>query len=554
MDRTWAQDVLRCHLCETPGPPMYCDICHIHLCKACVGEHLSDESKDHRVVSFKKWKFAPECLKHSKKICELYCEHCNISICLECVSTGEHLGHKQVELLKSLEAKKEVLQNDLQELENLFFPKYQEIESNFPVLKADLKENSKKLRTSIDKHGDILHREIDTAINKLKSDVDEMESKHLVAINKQEKEIKHSLSEITQIIAYVKKLLNSNDVSLVYAYNSRNAEFKRLPPKLTVSLPRFTPQKINKEQIYQQIGSLSALSIKTEEHVYTMDSPGAESSPPDRPLTDVPQIITDINTEYGESNRFSSVSCLSDDEVWTCGEDNMMRLYNIHGKLVRSIKTKSRYKPGHMAVTQSGELVYTDPNDRTVNIVKNTQIQTVIRLRGWKPGFVCITFSGDILVVMINDKKRTKVVRYSGFTEKQTIQYNDKGQPLYSSDPYSTYITENKNLDICVADSRAGAVVVVNQYGKLRFIYTGPPSTTKVPFHPVGITTDSQGRILTAESNNNRIHILDRDGQFLRYIDNCHLQYPWGLCVDTRDNLFVPEKITGKVKKIQYCM
>eukprot|EP00105_Crassostrea_gigas_P003413 XP_011416250.2 PREDICTED: tripartite motif-containing protein 40 [Crassostrea gigas] len=205
--RTWAQDVLRCHLCETPSPPMYCDICHIHLCKACVGEHLSDESKDHRVVPFKKRGFAPECLKHSPKLCELYCEHCNIHICLECVSSGEHLGHKQVELLKSLEAKKEMLQTDLQELETSIFSKYQEIAINIPVQKAELYKNSKKLTAAIEKHGNILHREIDAAINKQKSDVDEMESKHLDAIKKQENEIKHTLSEITQRIVDLEKLL-----------------------------------------------------------------------------------------------------------------------------------------------------------------------------------------------------------------------------------------------------------------------------------------------------------------------------------------------------------
>lgn len=531
------QDVLRCDLCEIPAPSMHCDICHIHLCKVCVGEHLSDESKEHKVVAFKKRGFAIPCPKHSTKICVLHCQPCDYSVCTTCASSEEHRGHEFCEIFENIVTKKEAINRDLDELETVVYPTYNEIALSIFNQKGDMKIHSQNLKTAFNKYGEEMHKEIDDIVSILKTDQDEMDTKHLAVLNKQEEEVARTIYEIRQGIAHLKELQISKNASLVSTYKSRNAEFRSLPAKLTVSLSSFTPQ-VDKQLFHQQFCCLPASSIKIDEYGYKMKSHPSNLS-----------FITELNTEYTRSNPLRRILCLNDENIWTCGHDEILRLYNLKGELVKSIETISGKDPRDIAVTNDGNLFYTDYSNKTVNIVKKKQIEVVIKLRDWKPRSLCFTSSGDLLVIMdSDDEKQTRVVRYFDFKEKQRIQYNHNGQRLFSSS-FIKYISENRNLDICVSDYGSSSVVVVNHAGKLRFTYKGLQAM-KI-FNPRGITTDSQSRILVADRVNNCIHMIDKNGHFLHLITNFDLDTPCGLCVDSKDNIFVAENGSGKVKKIK---
>ncbi|XP_062593927.1 E3 ubiquitin-protein ligase TRIM36-like, partial [Saccostrea cucullata] len=415
-DPTNALDLIRCDLCETAVAQMHCDTCLVNLCKACVGKHTKyDKSKDHKFVKFQFWKSTPlypGCESHSKQQCTMYCNLCDIPVCTKCLASDQHLGHKLSEILQVVGEKKSKIIKDQIEFKETIYPTYQNIAS--------------------DKHPD---------------------------------EINKNLSEIKDEIDSAEMALDTHDMSKLFAVKSNLDRYKKLPQKVVPSNLKFLPGKIQRKELSNLFGTLLSSSLTSDKHGYSMKttqkSSEAGSPSPVKQLLNEPETVTTIDTGYSE---LYSVACLSDEGIWTSGDDNTMKLFSIdQGSLLKSITTKSGDWPEDIAVTKSGNLVYSDISDETVNIAKNEKIEEVIKLQNWGPDGVCSTSSGDLLVIMISDDNKL-------------------------------------NLNICVSDSRAKSVVVVNQAGKLRFGYTGhTPAPKNKPFYPLGITTDSQCHILTAD-------------------------------------------------------
>ena len=82
----------------------------------------------------------------------------------------------------------------MQEIEKFIYPKYRKAVSNIPVQKANARKHTKKLTTASKKKGESLHKEIYIIIQKMRSEIDIIESKHLAVIDKQEKAIKHTIT------------------------------------------------------------------------------------------------------------------------------------------------------------------------------------------------------------------------------------------------------------------------------------------------------------------------------------------------------------------------
>ena len=159
---------MRCYHCETPIPPKHCDICHIHLCEACVEKHISDQSKEHYIVSFKMRGITHKCPIHSRKDCTQRCKRCKIPICSLCGS-GEHRPHQKEDIFKVMTNINKRIEKDLKDLKNSMFPKYQEALTNISVQKADVRKHYQNLKSALNEQGESLHTEINAIIQGMKT-------------------------------------------------------------------------------------------------------------------------------------------------------------------------------------------------------------------------------------------------------------------------------------------------------------------------------------------------------------------------------------------------
>lgn len=129
----------------------------------------------------------------------------------------------------------------------------------------------------------------------MKANVDDLNSKYMAYLKKREDEITGILSEIQQNISDMKKLLDSYDVCQVCAYKSKNAVFRKSPPKLTLCLPKFIPHEIDKAEINLQLGVLLKLKVITKEYDPIFTSKEVVPNLPKRPLMFNPIVMTDIH-------------------------------------------------------------------------------------------------------------------------------------------------------------------------------------------------------------------------------------------------------------------
>lgn len=169
-----ANNPIKCDLCNATDPQLNCEECQCNVCIACVGKHLSDLSIDHRVVPYQMQGTIPKYLKcqsHPTERCELHCQRCDKPVCNTCLLSNSHNGHFLTELMEVIRSKKEVIEKDFEEIQQITYPKYEEILVQLKTDQLNVDSYFEDLTKTVTKQGEEWHIEVDKLVSKLHNDI-----------------------------------------------------------------------------------------------------------------------------------------------------------------------------------------------------------------------------------------------------------------------------------------------------------------------------------------------------------------------------------------------
>ncbi|XP_061186342.1 uncharacterized protein LOC133194395 [Saccostrea echinata] len=399
-----AQEVITCDLCDTPTQ-QFCNNCQVSLC---VSKHVDKhQALAHDIVPFKNRKtehIFPECEFHPDHRCEGHCQQCDVTVCMKCVITS-HNGHIVGDIPKNFNDKKKDIQRENHEIESNIIPRYMKKNENIEKDKELVMKKFDEVEKEIERHRKSWHQEVDSIFNKLRSLLKSMRDDHLTVLKSHQTKLKNLIPDMMKTVQENKEILKSNKVAKVTNFTSKLMGYRNIGLDIYLSVPALQTNTVQGRELSIELGEYKAtltqtsLSNQTEEVSYIST----------RELLDKARVITTFPTSAKPLYR---LACLGSDKAWVSGENNTVNCLDINGSVQETVSCETH--PEDIFVTKNGELIYSDYENKKVNIVKHGKTEVLITTqKDWNPAGLSSTRSGDILVSLYNGDQN-KIVRYQG--------------------------------------------------------------------------------------------------------------------------------------------
>nr|XP_022326082.1 uncharacterized protein LOC111126017 [Crassostrea virginica]XP_022326083.1 uncharacterized protein LOC111126017 [Crassostrea virginica] len=538
------QEVIECGLCQNPVS-FFCRRCGVNLCDSCLPEHMRVKSKfGHDVVDYASKDDDDVCLcdSHPENKCSAYCKGCDVPICILCVSI-KHRSHEISELHDKVEELLKEITGENDRLQSLWHKMKTLLDHTTKQL-SSLSSIYQKKKDEVTARGKDWHKLIDKHVKKLHQELDEVKKENEVVLQKLKTELEEITGNIEEMDRKTTQLQKSENVMEMQKFIPVIREQKTMKEFTQYTFPAFCECKIDENNLQTYFGYIEKMQERKISLLETKSIPDPDSG---RKVLEVPSVSSVIDTRFPGSekkNRLYDMAVTDDQKVWMGGYSRELKLFDIQGHLNRTVTITTQ---GMYICMYNKQVVYSDHSDNTVKKISDDDtVVTMFTTGDWKPDGITGSASGNLLVCLRKDDQ-SKVARYSSTgTVLQEIQYDFQCQPLYQC---AFYIAENVNGDIIVTDYKKRIAIVVDRLGIFRYTYSGRNNDLDA----FSVATDSVGHVYVTDYKGDKIHMLDRDGRFLRYISpEGGIKRPRPVCMIGDGEMIVGENETGLAKRIKF--
>lgn len=261
----------------------------------------------------------------------------------------------------------------------------------------------------------IWQQEVNKIFNTLGSLISSKKNMSINDLTNQQTNIATLTSDIIEPVEHNKQIMQTKNASTITDYKSKFQEFRNIPKDVAVEIPFLKTDIVTENKLSIEMENVKAILTETSLSHRSDDNPNLQTSE----LPDEEKMITIIPTENDSLIR---IACTELNEAWVCGEKRTITRIGLEGGVKETVTTKSLYWPDDIAVTNRGELIYSDSDGKTVNIVRSGRAETLITAPlGWKPHRLCCTKSGGILVSM-SSGRHNRIIRYEENQISQIIE------------------------------------------------------------------------------------------------------------------------------------
>ncbi|CAH1787729.1 unnamed protein product [Owenia fusiformis] len=540
-----------------------CIECAEYLCNTCDKSHgrtrllkshqrvklTGDIEKDSKIAIDGLVQRNIDCTEHNDQPLKFYCKTDKTIVCRDCCIT-DHSGHSCVKIenvakeeLRNVSAliglaiqRKDLLEKQLKNSENLTDIQGKKLQKLLSSIKSDRKAKITELERYFDKLESGAKEVHNNTVKQMKSQRSDIELQrgvtestllHLTSLQKHghpveivtsSADIKQKLQDWSSMPLSVdlKPHLNSLDIG---TYKPGHLDVSKLGQILT-----FTDKASDKTSA-TSFQSKKSLKL-CRPNVYRSEHLVAEQK--------YENVISDICV--GENQN---ILVVESPEL-----QNMLVTYvNNH----RTLNKKSTKKINSDGVCTAKDNCYA-VCDRTYKCVAiyNENLVHQRNIGNFQdPFYICMNSAGELLVID-SAAKCVYIVDYNDGSILATIGDGILNGP--------SFVTNNSRYSVIVSDALTDCVYMFNRKGDLENSYGTKGSGNDQLDWPCGVCTDSLDNIIIADCNNDRIHLLDPTGRFIKYLltpeDN--VKYPYALAIDHNGDLLVSTWLSGDLHFIKY--